>query len=188
MGEVSSGRSEPLVEVKYTGFEAVEIYRQQIAQATQLKSQGEAIEVLTERVQATANAVREVAENLRAVGGSHESILSAQKSAVEAQEAVFARIEATLSGMQATLARVERQLQEVVERQARAAADTDAGDLERAARVGGTATGPEARPGAPNGYAPFGGRGFSVILLTALVGAAGFALSLKAGWASLLPR
>jgi hypothetical protein len=188
MGEVSSGRSDPLVEVKYTGFEAVEIYRQQIAQATQFKSQAEAIEGLTARVEATAKAVREVADNLRAVGGSHESILAAQKSAVEAQEAVLARIEATLSGMQATLARVERQLQEVIERQVRASADTDAGNLEGVAGVGGTATGPEARPGAPNGYARFGGRGFSVILLAVLVGAAGFALSLKAGWASLLPR
>ncbi len=187
MSEVSSGRGDPVVEVKYTGPEAVEIYRQQIAQAAQLKTQAEAIEALTARVTETANAVRLLADDVRAMGRSYESILAAQKSADDAQAAVLARIEATLSAIQATQARVERQLQEVVERQVRASADVQADDLGRTAGVGGTDKGPEVPQGAPNGHARSWGRALPVILLTlTTLGAAASALSLTAGWTSLL--
>lgn len=162
--ETPSNRSEQSIEVKFAGMEAVEIYRHQIAQAVQLRSQSEAIEALAGRLAEIAKALGEVVGKVQTLAANQEVIAGEQKAQAGTQQAMLTRVEATLAG-------VQRQLEALGEQRTRTPPiSQDAGRNPSTASASGEPR-PDVPSEAPNGATRGWGRGLGAFMIAAVMAA-----------------
>jgi hypothetical protein len=162
--ETPSSRSEQFVEVKFAGMEAVEIYRHQIAQAAQLRTQSEAIDALAGRLAETAKALGEVAGKVQTLAASQEIVAGEQKAQAGTQQAMLTRVEATLAS-------VQRQIEALGEKQTRTPPISQEAGLNTSAASASGEPKPEVPSETPNGATRGWGRGLGAFMIAAVMAA-----------------
>ncbi|MEZ0305062.1 MAG: hypothetical protein ACAH24_23810 [Hyphomicrobiaceae bacterium] len=172
--ETPSSRSEQSVEVKFVGMEAVEIYRHQIAQAAQLRTQSEAIEALAGRLAETAKALGEVAGKVQTLAAAQEIIAGEQKAQAGTQQAILTRVEATLAS-------VQRQLGALGEQQTRTPPISQGAGLNTSISSASGEPKPDVPSEAPNGATRGWGRGLGAFMIAVMAALAGLTYLSRTG-------